>query len=77
MEKQLTAVEWLYDQLDDDFLWSEMGINMLTAALAMEKKQHQETWETAHQAGRFEGKGIAEENWQTWETYWLKTFKSE
>ena len=39
MQKQLTAVEWLYEQLDDDFLWSEMGINMLTAALAMEEEQ--------------------------------------
>lgn len=33
----------------------------------MEKEQHQETWDVAHQVGRFEGKGIAEENWQTFE----------
>ena len=44
--------------------------------LEMEKDQHQETWESAHQAGRFEGKGIAEENWQTFETHWEETFKS-
>lgn len=36
----------------------------------MEKQSHKETWDVAHQAGRFEGKGIAEENWQTFETYW-------
>jgi hypothetical protein len=36
----------------------------------MDKQAHKETWDVAHQAGRFEGKGIAEENWQTFETYW-------
>lgn len=46
-------------------------------AKEMEKKQHNETWDSAHQAGRFEGKGIAEENWQTFESYWEETFKSE
>ena len=49
----------------------------LDRAKEMEKKQHNETWDSAHQAGRFEGKGIAEENWQTFETYWEETFKSE
>lgn len=29
----------------------------------------QECWDSAHQAGRFEGKGIAEGNWQTFKTY--------
>ena len=46
-------------------------------AQAMEKEAHQETWDSAHQAGRFEGKGIAEPHWQTFETYWDETFKSE
>jgi hypothetical protein len=26
-------------------------------------------WETAHQAGRFEGKGIAEQNWQSFKSW--------
>ena len=34
----MAAVEWLYDQLPDDLRMSEMGINMLTTALAMEKQ---------------------------------------
>jgi hypothetical protein len=29
-----------------------------------------ECWDAAHQAGRFEGKGIAEENWQTFEDWY-------
>lgn len=45
--------------------------------LPLEKEQHQETWETAHQAGRFEGEGIVEKNWQTFETHWEKTFKTK
>lgn len=69
MEKQLTAVEWLYDQLDDDFLWSEMGINMLTAALAMEKEQLKDAydagiWDVGCKAPNFD-------------EYYKRTFKSE
>ena len=43
----------------------------------MEQEQHNETWDVAHQAGRFEGKGVAEENWQTFETYWEENFKQK
>lgn len=42
-----------------------------------EKEQHNETWNSAYQAGRFEGKGIAEENWQTFESHWQETFKQK
>lgn len=52
-------------------------LEIIEQAKAMEKNQHNETWDSAHQAGRFEGKGIAEENWQTFETHWEETFKSE
>ena len=46
-------------------------------AKEMEQEQHNETWDVAHQAGRFEGKGVAEENWQTFETYWEENFKQK
>lgn len=83
-----TAVEWLAEKLEyvnwmrnrDEIsagMADEWRKHYLEQAKAMEKEQHQETWETAHQAGRFEGKGIAEENWQVFETYWVETFKSE
>jgi hypothetical protein len=45
-------------------------ITMLGNNLDAEKKQLKECWDTAHQAGRFEGKGIAEENWQTFDDYY-------
>ena len=45
-------------------------ITMLDNNLDAEKKQLKECWETAHQAGRFEGKGIAEENWQAFDDYY-------
>jgi hypothetical protein len=51
-------------------------INIANQYLPKEKLQHNETWDIAHQAGRFEGKGIAENNWQTFETHWEETFKS-
>ena len=34
------------------------------------KQRLRECWETAHQAGRFEGKGIAEEGWQSFDDYY-------
>ena len=37
------------------------------------KEQLKECWEAAHQAGRFEGKGVAEEGWQTFEDYYDET----
>jgi hypothetical protein len=83
-----TAIEWYDDQLNEiDFKLQSQLINFeeckalmsytFELAKQMEKEQHNETWDSAHQAGRFEGKGIAEENWQTFETYWEETFKSE
>ena len=79
--KQLTEVD--YGCINKTFLQNNNSLaghklrELLEQAKEMEKEQHQETWETAHQAGRFEGKGIAEENWQTFEAYWVETFKSE
>lgn len=74
--EKLTAVEWLFYRMIMDKTLSEKA-DFMHEAKEMEKEQHQETWETAHQAGRFEGKGIAEENWQTFEPYWEENFKSE
>jgi hypothetical protein len=71
-----TAVEWFEDQVGRSCLMAFKEFNeIFEKAKAMEKKAHQETWDVAHQAGRFEGKGIAEEDWQTFETYWEETFK--
>jgi hypothetical protein len=63
-----TAVEWLYEQMPKKI--QPHYKKQLEQAKEMEKQSHKETWDVAHQAGRFEGKGIAEENWQTFETYW-------
>ena len=80
----MTAVEYLINELSDIIGPIEATVSgellmagAIKRAKEMEKEQHQETWDSAHQAGRFEGKGIAEENWQTFETYWLETFKSK
>ena len=84
----MTAVEWLADEiimLEEKLRIEEININdfmdakdeLVNRCLVIEKEQHNETWDSAHQAGRFEGKGIAEENWQTFETYWEETFKSK
>ena len=78
-----TAVEWLADQLECfgnkhelQMSWTTLD-ELLQQAKEMEINQHNETWDVAHQAGRFEGKGIAEKDWQTFETHWEETFKSE
>jgi hypothetical protein len=73
-----TAVEWLLEQLTPSISLQQKHIDELKEkAKEMEINQHNETWDVAHQAGRFEGKGIAEKDWQTFETYWEETFKSE
>ena len=77
-----TAVEWLETKVngmienggDADLL---AVIEHIKQAKEMEQDQHNETWDVAHQAGRFEGKGVAEENWQTFETYWKENFKQK
>ena len=77
-KNNMTAVEWLVDELDLNVFESDEEVaDVIEKAKEMEKEQHNETWGSAHQAGRFEGKGIAEENWQTFESYWEETFKSE
>lgn len=68
MSKQ-TAVEWFYQRI----LAKDIK-QVFEQAKAMEKKQLKECWDVAHQAGRFEGKGIAEENWQTFEQYYNETY---
>ena len=75
-----TAVEWLIDELfnyDNGVSEYFSKVAIYNHARRMEKQSHKETWDVAHQAGRFEGKGIAEENWQTFETYWEENFKQE
>jgi hypothetical protein len=61
-----TAVEFLIQELDN----YEKGISEYFSEVAIynharrrEKQLHKETWDVAHKA-------IAEENWQTFETYW-------
>jgi hypothetical protein len=71
-----TAVEWLVRKLEAEPF---IGIpsQLVRQAKEMEKQQQEDCWDIAHQAGRYEGKGIAEENWQTFETYWQENFKPE
>jgi GTP-dependent phosphoenolpyruvate carboxykinase len=72
----MKGVEWLVEQLegDDSNIARVIGLkkynSIIKQAKEMEKQQLQECWDISHQAGRYEGKGIAEENWQTFEDYW-------
>jgi len=45
--------------------------------LEMEKQQLKDCFMKAHQAGRFEGKGIAEKDWINFELWYNENFKSE
>jgi hypothetical protein len=69
---QQTAVEWLVNQVED-FI-GLIPVDIIEKAKAMDKQQKEECWNVAHQAGRFEGKGIAEENWQTFQQYYTETY---
>ena len=85
--KQQTAVEWLVEQFKEyDFadvkdtenyiikMQSFVLTEKLEQAKEMEWEQKKECWDVAHQAGRFEGKGIAEKNWQTFEQYYNEIY---
>ncbi len=83
-----TAVEWYHEEMESIEYrfrsreitfekWRFLTKDAFEKAKEMEINQHTETWDVAHQAGRFEGKGIAEKDWQTFETHWEETFKSE
>jgi hypothetical protein len=69
-----TAVEWL---IENSHIIPKNELNkreLIKQAKEMEKQNQEDCWDIAHQAGRLEGKGIAEENWQTFETYWKENF---
>lgn len=69
-----TAVEWLVKTLELDTRFNGIMNDVIEQAKEMEKEQKMQCWETAHQAGRFEGKGIAVENWQTFEQYYKEEY---
>jgi len=85
---QQTAVEWLIKELEEQKLikldkLSTILFNknfatryelIIEQAKAMEKEHLEDCWIAAHQAGRFEGKGIAEEDWQTFFQYYNETY---
>jgi hypothetical protein len=71
----MTAVEWLQEkynsrQVYEESIWDEE----FEKAKAMEKENLEDCWIAAHQAGRFEGKGIAEDDWQTFFNYYNETY---
>jgi hypothetical protein len=67
----MTALEYLEDWMEENLIIIGVDFEQaLIKAKEMEKKQLQECWDISHQAGRYEGQGIAEENWQTFEDYW-------
>jgi hypothetical protein len=73
--KQQTAVEWLLQRFEDGDMYNVEDAQFIKhQALAMEKEQMEDTWIAAHQAGRFEGKGIAEEDWQTFTQYYIENY---
>ena len=76
MEQKQSAVEWLVEKLKSQGLLIGEPKNLVAVkqAIEMEKQQKMECWEIAHQAGRFEGKGIAVENWQTFEQYYKEEY---
>ena len=71
--KKVTAVEWFFDKLKNHQIQAE-HFELYQKAKAMDKEQKLECWNVAHQAGRFEGKGIAEENLQTFEQYYNEKY---
>jgi hypothetical protein len=80
-EKQLTAVEWLYQHLFPKQLdgfseeeWSKIDV-AFEQAKEMEKEQHQETFKQSRSANIF--KENMTPAWESWEDYYNETFKQQ
>jgi DNA-binding XRE family transcriptional regulator len=71
--EQKLMMNRLMNYTADEVLEDAIGVCRNTIN-TKEKQQMENTWSVAHQAGRFEGKGIAEENWQTFEEYYTETY---
>ena len=67
----MTAVEWL---IENTAMSNDIWADEIEQAKAMEKEQMEDCWIAAHQAGRFEGKGIAQEDWQTFFNYYNEIY---
>jgi len=76
-----TAVEWLCEELSQKSRALKIMLNankeIINQAKEMEKQYFNDCFEEAHQAGRFEGKGIAEKDWINFELWYNENFKSE
>jgi hypothetical protein len=68
-------LEWVRKTLPMDLDYPQMIEDKIESLLPRERQQIEDAWNTAHQAGRFEGKGIAEENWQTFDNYFTENFE--
>ena len=56
-----------------DYLIRNYGL--VEQAQKIHRQELEDTWITAHQAGRFEGKGIARESWSTFDSFYKERFE--
>jgi hypothetical protein len=76
----MTAVDFIVQKLNPlvnampNDIYSTI-CNIMLEAKKMEKEQMEDCWIAAHQTGRFEGKGIAQEDWQTFFNYYNEIYK--
>ena len=75
-----TAVEWFNEEINKLNVGTDARVfiaKLFDQAKEMEKQYFNDCFEEAHQAGRFEGKGIAEKDWINFELWYNENFKSE
>lgn len=70
MSKQQTAVEWLWEQMDDLIIYQRF-IHLLQQAKAMEKEHIETAWHDGNILGR---NGWVEEEYNTGSQYYKQTY---
>ena len=55
----------------------DFAISLIKSMLEKEKEVMGLTWNDGHQAGRLEGKGVAEEGFQIFDDYYNETFNTK
>ena len=75
----MTAVEWFATEIKGGKLITNQKFkDLVEQAKEIQKRQHEDTWDTAIKAGKAEAGGSGSNvNWIEFEEHWEKTFKSK
>jgi hypothetical protein len=70
---KMTAVDFIFSQLPDEYTTTRQGFEVYKQAKEMEKEQHSKTWDSAIQAHEDRGHVLAK-SWEDFEEYYAEKY---